>query len=382
MRIAYFVHDATDANVLRRVRMLHEGGADVVVLGFRRLEMPLADIDGAPVVDLGRTFDGRFGQRVLQVVGQVAQAPLWGAKLRAPDVVLARNLEMLTLASVARRLHAPRARMAYECLDIHRLMTAPTLQGQLLRSHERRLLRETQLLIVSSPAYVRAHFRKFQGLGATLSVPTLVLENKVLELESKVLEVEARGCSARRRPPGPPWRIGWFGMLRCRRSFEILRSLAARLCGAVEIVVAGRPSDREFTNFDGEIARAPGVTYAGAYRPEDLERMYREIHFTWAIDFFEAGANSDWLLPNRLYEGGRYGAVPIALQTAETGRWLEQRRLGLVVRNAAELDQFFAHLDAPTYRRLEARSEAAPSEWFAAGRSDCRALLEVLGGVC
>jgi hypothetical protein len=374
MRIAYFVHDSSDAAVLRRVRMLHEGGADVVVLGFRRAEAAPIDVDGAPVVDLGRTFDGRFRQRICQVLAQMAQAPFWGAKLRGPDVVLGRNLEMLTLAAMARRLHAPEARMAYECLDVHRLMTAPTLRGSLLRLHERRLLRQTQLLIVSSPAYVRAYFRRFQGLGATLSVPTVVLENKVLE-------PDAREGAAHRRPPGPPWRIGWFGMLRCRRSFEILRTLAARRGGAVEIVVAGRPSNREFTDFSSEVAGAPGVTYAGAYKPEDLERMYREIHFNWAIDFFEAGANSDWLLPNRLYEGGRYGAVPIALQTAETGRWLEQRRLGLVVRNAAELDQFFARLDAPTYRLLEARSEAAPSEWFAAGRSDCRALLEVLGGV-
>ena len=38
-----------------------------------------------------------------------------------------------------------------------------------------------------------------------------------------------------------------------------------------------------------------------------------DVHFTWAIDFYEAGANSDWLLPNRLYEGGAHGAVPIAL---------------------------------------------------------------------
>ena len=38
------------------------------------------------------------------------------------DVVLARNLEMLIIASRARNLYAPRAALVYECLDIHRLL--------------------------------------------------------------------------------------------------------------------------------------------------------------------------------------------------------------------------------------------------------------------
>ncbi len=374
MRIAYFVHDTSDAAVLRRVRMLHEGGADVVVLGFRRAPHTAQEIDGAPVVDLGRTFDGRFGQRTLQVIGQVARAPFMGDKLCGPEVILARNLEMLTLASAARALHAREARLAYECLDIHRLMASSSLEGQLLRLLERRLLRGAQLLIVSSPAYVRAYFRRFQAIGTALKLPTVVLENKVLEADLRRAEPPPR-------PPGPPWRIGWFGMLRCRRSFEILRSLADRRRGAVEVLVAGRPSDREFKDFRREVAGAAGINFTGAYQPEDLERMYREIHFNWTIDFFEAGANSDWLLPNRLYEGGRYGAVPIALQSAEAGRWLEQRKLGLVVRDPAEdLDRFFADLDPQTYRRLESRSQSAPAEWFTMGRDECRDLLETLGG--
>ena len=36
MKFAYFVHDLTDPAVARRVRMLRVGGADPVVIGFRR----------------------------------------------------------------------------------------------------------------------------------------------------------------------------------------------------------------------------------------------------------------------------------------------------------------------------------------------------------
>ena len=85
--------------------------------------------------------------------------------------------------------------------------------------------------------------------------------------------------------------------------------------GRFEIVLRGRPAYSEFTDFDGFVAAEPYLRFDGAYRnPEDLAAIYGEVHFSWAIDFFEEGLNSSWLLPNRLYEGCRYGAVPIAMR--------------------------------------------------------------------
>src|SRR3712207_8090815 len=43
-----------------------------------------------------------------------------------------------------------------------------------------------------------------------------------------------------------------------------------------------------------------GIRYVGTFRDEaHLAEMYRSVHFAWSMDFYEAGANSDWLLPNR-----------------------------------------------------------------------------------
>ena len=50
MKLAYFVHDLADPAVTRRVRMLQAGGAEPVVLGFRRTETAPADVAGAPAV--------------------------------------------------------------------------------------------------------------------------------------------------------------------------------------------------------------------------------------------------------------------------------------------------------------------------------------------
>jgi succinoglycan biosynthesis protein ExoL len=371
LRIAYFVHDTTDGAVLRRVRMLHEAGAEVAVLGYRRPACAPKDLDGAPVIDLGQTFDGKLGHRAWRTALLALGASRLKAKLSRPHVVLARNLEMLTLAVAVDAACGWRARLAYECLDIHRLMLSGGLAGRGLRRLERVLLKRTQLLIVSSPAHVRAYFQRFHE--AERGPRVLLVENKVFEPDERP--------GPPQRPPGPPWRIGWFGMLRCRRSFQDLQRLVASAPGLVEVVAAGRPSDREFNDFYRQMARTPGFEFLGSYGPDDLERLYRVVHFTWAIDYFEAGANSEWLLPNRLYEGGRHGAAPIALASAETGRWLKARKLGVVVRDPVpELLRFFDSLDADAYRELEAHSREAPRSWFAAGPAECRTLLQALEG--
>ena len=379
LRVAYFVHDLSDAAVLRRVRMLQRAGADVLVLGFRRTPSAPREIAGAPAIDLGRTFDGRLSQRAMGVAKQLLGAYRFAKILRGRDVIIARTLEMLVVATAARALHQPRARLVYECLDIHRLMISRGLAGRGLRAIERTALRQCQLLILSSRAFQQLYFAPFQGLGTSLQVPVFYAENKVL---APAASDQGRGeaCMTARQP-GPPWRVGWFGMLRCRKSFEILRQLAQSSPGLVEIIISGRPSDKEFSDFAGDAARAPGVTFTGAYQAEDLERMYRSVHFAWAIDYFEEGANSDWLLPNRVYESGRYGATPIALKSVETGHWLAERGLGLLVNDpAAELGTLFRTLDAAGYRALETRACDAPAEWFTAGDADCRALAQALEG--
>jgi len=226
-------------------------------------------------------------------------------------VILARNLEMLVLATRARKRHAPAATVVYECLDIHRMLLSNSPGGGLLRLLETKLCQEVDLLLTSSPAFVRNYFTP-RGFLA----PIRLVENKVL-----VLSDTASRTTPRRPPPGPPWRIGWFGVIRCRKSLDILSSVARAAWGDVEVVIRGRPSGATFPDFEAAIANRPHIRYAGPYRnPDDLPDIYGDVHFNWAVDYYESGQNSSWLLPNRIYEGSFHGTIPIALKGVETGR--------------------------------------------------------------
>jgi hypothetical protein len=236
-------------------------------------------------------------------------------------------------------------------------------------------MRQVRLLIVSSPAFLSRHYMPKQGVGATWNGTVLVVENKVLSLGASH-ENETAGVEA---PPGPPWRIGWFGMIRCQRSLDILCSLARCLPGRLEIVIRGKPARVAFRNFDEQVARNPGVCFGGAYNPSELNALYGSVHFSWAVDYFEEGANSALLLPNRIYEGGLFGAVPIALADTETGRWLKQRGIGVLFDSPAdELGRFLDHLTFSTYRGLHQAVRSQPRRSFVADRNDCESLVKAL----
>lgn len=372
MRIAYFVHDLSDPAVSRRVRMLLAGGAEVTVLGFRRSDQA-PEIPGAEVIDLGRTHDGAFVQRIGKVLGAMVRSPALKPALARADVVMARNLEMLLLATVARRQHRPPAGLVYECLDVHRLMLGRGAAGAALRGLERGLMRAADLLVVSSPAFIDSYFAARQGVDGRGRLPVLLVENKVLELTTPT------ASPGPVRPVGPPWRIGWCGAIRCRRSLDLLAGLAARRPDLLTVEIRGRPAHTEFDDFAAQVASVSGLSFGGPYMAQDLPELYGGVHFAWAIDWFEAGANSAWLLPNRIYEGGRFGAVPLALNGVETGRWLAARGLGVLMDDpATELETVLETMTPGRYRALAARAAAAPAADFVAGPDDCRELINRL----
>ena len=179
-KIAYFVHDLSDAAVHRRVRMLAAGGAAVTPIGFRRQATPVREVEGLAAIDLGQTEDGKLSRRLITVAGALMRVGGFAEALAETDVILARNLEMLTIAARARRRHAPQARLVHECLDVHRLLLSPRPAGALLRHIESRLWRGVDLLLTSSPGFIENYFepRRFPA-------SVRMVENKLLFLDDR-----------------------------------------------------------------------------------------------------------------------------------------------------------------------------------------------------
>jgi len=239
-RILYLVHDLNDAAVSRRVGMLQDGGASIEIAGFYRGAAPPEKVGGIAVWSFGRSFDAQLARRAAAVGRLVLNAGSLAKRLAAPDVIVARNLEMLALAVRLAPRFASRPKVIYECLDIHRLMLGEGAKSRLMRGIERGLLAKSALLIVSSPAFLEHYFKARQDYRG----PALLVENKPPAAPAALAPAAA---------PRPPWRIGWFGMLRCSKSLDLLSALVAASDGRIEVLLAGKPAYTEFADFDAEV---------------------------------------------------------------------------------------------------------------------------------
>ncbi len=342
--------------------MLAAGGAQVRVGGFRRGAAPLL-VGDAPPINLGITRDRQLWQRCYAVMRNLLQRRNVRRATARADVLLARNLEMLVLAAAVRR---PQQRLVYECLDLHRLLLAKGIGARLVQQVEAALLARCDLVIVSSPAY-GDHLRQQRYQG-----PVLLVENKLW------------GAAAPRPPArrhSEPWRIAWLGVLRCRRSLHLLRTIAIAADGRVEIVIAGRIAHASIPDFDAVVAGCRHLRYIGPYQPAELPDIYGGADFAWTIDYYEAGLNSQRLLPNRLYESLAHGVVPIALAHVATGAWLTRYGVGVLVGDpAVELSSRLSNLDDRGYAVLADAVRALPREAVVAGAADATALVEALTG--
>jgi hypothetical protein len=328
-----------------------------------------------PVEILARTRDARLLGRAMAVLGvRATRTAALARRFAGAQALVARNLEMLVIAvAIRRRLAAQGAvlpRLVYECLDVHRLLTGETPAAKLVQSVEAGLAKDVDLVLTSSPAFVTNH------LGAVFDAPIRLVENKVPAFSADAAP------PARPTPPGPPWRIGWFGMLRCRRSFAHLAALSREAGGAVEIVLRGRPSPAEFPDFEAAVAAEPHMVFGGPYRgAAELAAIYGDVHFAWCLDFFEQGANSSWLLPNRMYESAYHRTVPLALATVETGRRLRALDAGLVFASETEITPgVFTAMTRDHYAaRVRDLQEGPPSTW-ASDETECRDLVAAVIG--
>ncbi|MBL8551574.1 MAG: glycosyltransferase [Hyphomonadaceae bacterium] len=359
--IAYFAHELADPAVQRRVRMLKAAGETVTLIGFERRAYPEQAGAEAPRHVLGRTQSGRLGARLLSIMGAVPRAFMLRRHWARADAILARNLEMLAAALGASMLAGGKRRIVYECLDIHRLMHGDGVASRLLRMIERLLLRSVDLIVVSSPAYAERYFRTVQNYPGEI----LLAENKPLGAASV----------ARQARDGPPWRVLWCGNLRCRKSLGLLEALAG--AGRAEVELRGVAAADQLPDLQAVVARSERIALFGAYRAEELPAFVADADFIWTVDYFNAHGDAGWSLSNRLYDGLRHGAIPIAsAANAETARWMEDRNVGVVLQEplAETLPAFFASLTAERVEELRAAVRAVPRSDVEMDAAEARAI--------
>jgi succinoglycan biosynthesis protein ExoL len=369
-RVVVFGFDAREASQIRSIRAMQDAGADVSSFTFRRGNMNAGFEPDWPDVSLGVIQNGALLRRIPKLIG--ALVPVWRSRqvVRQADVIVARNFDMLLVALAARAVCFARAPVIYQCLDIHSIFTAPGPRGVLFRLAERLALRGVARLVVSSPAFLREYFeplQKFRG-------DAVVTENRIVWTGPQ----PARPVPLRRQPG--PVRLGWIGTLRCARSLDLLERTAQLLGREVEIVMRGVVHDHALPRFHNVLVRNPNIRFEGGYAyPDGLRQAYSGLDLVWAQDLWQAGANSDWLLPNRIYEAGYFGCPSIAVAGTETARKITRERLGFVIDepDAEHLVKFLRGLDMAHLQHMKFDILRKPASLFSQDTEEVSAMLNL-----
>ena len=353
-RILYFAFDLAEASQLRRIRTLLHLGHDVTTASFQRDNMAAKHAPDWRNIDLGKVENQRLGRRLLAVTAGVFRMLRHRNAVRKADVLLARNFDLLVIAWLVRGLFgAGRTPLIYECLDIHSLFCRKDVIGRFARWAERRLLARVQLLVVSSHGFVDHYFRALQGYDG----PVSIVENKLWFDGPPVPRPSKRA----QRAEDAPLILGWVGSIRCAPSLALLMQTADIMGDDLQLHIHGNIHRHALPDFDAEVGKRKNVTYFGPYDyPDGLAEAYSGCDLVWAQDLWQRGSNSDWLLPNRIYEASWFGCPSVAVADTETGRRVRRDGLGPVIEtpDAAALSALLtrlapADLSAMSERLLE-----------------------------
>ena len=366
LKILFLAHDLSDAAVQKKIQIMTKGGASVSVAGFRRSNRATITLSAAKVIDLGRTYDANLTQRIWTVLREIVFLRQYKELFQNNDIIIARNLEMLAIAVRGKNISNSNPIIIYESLDIHRLLLNRGLIGKTLRAIEGYLAKHAAALITSSPAFVSNYFQTISNVR----LPIKIIENKVLLTD----QPNDAYLVPKSHQPDMPWVIGWFGIIRCRKSLKLLANLAQESQGTIKVIIRGRPALDQFDDFNKTVKETPGLEFLGPYKnPDDLDKIYRDVHFNWTIDMFEEGLNSKWLLPNRLYEGGAFNKIPVAQSAVETGEYIERLGIGVLLEEPLQnsLEHFFKELTQQKFNELqEGVRKVSPKTW-AYDKNDC-----------
>jgi hypothetical protein len=356
-RVLYSIFDINNQGFLRRLSRLAEAKVPLTILAFSRgtsgagkaqnLQRLLASAD---VIDLGGQSKGLSPRRFAQLSRGWFRAIRGAVRSRPFDIVVARNLDMAIIA-LPFLLRRPRPRFVYEVLDIHPTAWSNAPLARLSRMIERAFLKRADRVIVSTLAFHTQH------LGPRMGVPA----NRICLIENKIAPEQAELVTPNVRGYDRPIRIAYFGKLRCERSIEILTGLVEGFPGEFEVVLAGYPDSIPQERFD-RFAALDAVEYRGTFSSvAELSTMIADAHFVWAIDLKHAGANSSWLLPNRLYESVACGLPVLTLEGDASAEYAVARGWGLVLDDLepTAIRGVLSGLPATEYQRLSDKIRGA-----------------------
>jgi succinoglycan biosynthesis protein ExoL len=328
----------------KRIDMLVSLGFNVSVAAFNRAYHS-GRVPSRPTQIIGTISHGKYLQRIGRLITAL---PKLRRAMRDRDIVYASSPDMALLAMIAGMFMGKK--FILEVGDVREIQTAEGLKGRLVRIVDRVLTNRCSLLVVTAVGFLDNYYRNW----LRSNVPAVVVENK-LEASLTVARPEAvRGNLPQGRPfIDRPLRIGYFGLLRCQWTWDVLKAFALKHPKDVQIVMAGYPM--EPADIAEQAKSIPNVIYSGEYKsPNDLPRLYGGVDIVWACYKFIGPRdwNLKWARPNRFYESCYFGRPLISRLGSSDSKEVDRLKIGFNIQTH-EISEVVTELESITAEMVE-----------------------------
>lgn len=319
MNILFLLPVVSQARYHKRISALTEIGTKPNILAFER-DYYKGKVFPTGYTCLGKIQHGKYYKRFLPFIKSLYKVR---HAAKQAEVIYAFGFDVLLLGWLSQFSLRKKIKFVCEVGDIRGAFLEKCIYSSLLRLIERAILKQIDLLVVTSKAYVTGYYKGIQGLH---NIKYHVIENKIDR--DKIL------CwvNQQKNKKEDVIRLGYFGVIRCRRSWEILKKVVRKGKGRIRLYVRGIAMGIE--NFEEEARTIDFIDYGGDYvSPDDLPYMYGAVDMVWACYPYQGISigNWQWARTNRFYEACFFKKPMFVQAGAEDNRVVANLGLGLSI---------------------------------------------------
>lgn len=339
MKIVLLVPALSSVDGQNRLLELEKLGVECQVAGFKRKYYPGKEW-GREVKSLGYIEHVNYFKRLKVLIKAL---PAIRKISRGSSYVYTFSFDILLISYLSLIGMRNKPAFVHDVSDIRPVFIGKHLPAKGLRWLERFLLRRVKVVVVTSQAYVSEYFHKIQKLyGVTFHL----IENKLNPGTSP----EPSEHPARLNKTENSFTIGYFGLIRCERSLQVLLEAATRFQGRISVMIRGVFLGTE--SYQKSIEEHPFMSYGGPYvAPDDLREIHDEVDLSWLVHA-HSSENTKWSRIFRFYHAAYYKCPMIVQEGSQDGLVVDKLGLGLTV-DIFDSGSVMEALDSLTFEDLE-----------------------------
>lgn len=333
----------------KAARLLQSNGANVLYSGFCRNNFPEGKLEGIKVVRLGNVSHGNYFKRLITGIKTIKKIRALG---KDSDIVYCFTLDGLIISYLS--FLFSKKKFVFQVQDIRPIFFGTSLISKLAKVLEKYTLRHVSLLVVSSPNYYNDYFKPEYAFP----------EERVLVIENKLVSEVA--YEERVTDSFDPIVIGYFGVLRCSRSWECLFNTVSKNQVGLRLYLRGKID--AIPEMEKLIVPFKNISYGGMYRsPEDLADVYSKVDLVWACYPFSNKNEGNWKMARtiRFYEAIAFKKPVIVQKGTAQEEEVLSLNIGVVVdmNNPSDVKRTLENITFDDIQEWKSNIEALPKSY-------------------